>query len=171
MMEINAFWALIERVRGGADTDIEQRIERLEGELRTLSTDEVAEYARHFDEQLHRAYTWNVRGAAHCIMGGCSDDSFWDFRSGLIASGRELFERALTDPDTLATLSEAEIENLYAEGFQYPAGTVYKEMTGQELPPSQHGGVPLQAPAGERWSDEDDLKCRFPKLYKRFCED
>ncbi|MFE6038244.1 DUF4240 domain-containing protein [Streptomyces sp. NPDC056452] len=34
--------------------------------------------------------------------GGCSDDSFTDFRAGLIGLGREWYERAAACPDVLA---------------------------------------------------------------------
>ncbi|WP_412769018.1 DUF4240 domain-containing protein [Micromonospora zamorensis] len=40
--------------------------------------------------------------AAYLIGGGCSDDSFIDFRAGVIALGREWYERVLVSPDGLA---------------------------------------------------------------------
>lgn len=34
--------------------------------------------------------------------GGCSDDSFSDFRAGLIAQGRDWYQKAAASPDSLA---------------------------------------------------------------------
>lgn len=42
--------------------------------------------------------------AASLILGGCSDDGFEYFRGRLIAQGREVFERSVADPDSLADL-------------------------------------------------------------------
>jgi hypothetical protein len=38
----------------------------------------------------------------YLIGGGCSDDGFIDFRAGLIAQGRDWYERAAASPDDLA---------------------------------------------------------------------
>lgn len=40
--------------------------------------------------------------AAFVLMGGCSDDSFMDFRSWLILQGRDAIEAIVRDPDSLA---------------------------------------------------------------------
>ncbi|MFH9352577.1 DUF4240 domain-containing protein [Kitasatospora sp. NPDC017646] len=45
---------------------------------------------------------WDVWAAAHLIGGGCSDDSFVGFRAGLIAFGRDWYERAADAPESLA---------------------------------------------------------------------
>lgn len=41
-------------------------------------------------------------GGAYLIGGGCSDDRFSDFTAGLVALGREWYERASACPDSLA---------------------------------------------------------------------
>ncbi|MFD6293827.1 DUF4240 domain-containing protein [Streptomyces sp. NPDC060235] len=48
----------------------------------------------------HRARAGSA--AAYLIGGGCSNDSFMDFRAGLIALGRDWYEKATADPDSLA---------------------------------------------------------------------
>jgi hypothetical protein len=44
------------------------------------------------------------------MNGGCSDDGFEYFRAWLLAQGRDTFEKALEDPDTLAALEDPEGE-------------------------------------------------------------
>jgi hypothetical protein len=52
---------------------------------------------------VHQAlYRWDVWAAACLIGGGCSDDSFIDFRAGLIAQGRVWYQKAADSPDSLA---------------------------------------------------------------------
>lgn len=52
-----------------------------------------------FGEDVHQAlYRWDVWAAAYLIGGGCSDDSFMDFRAGLIAQGRDWYQKAAASP-------------------------------------------------------------------------
>lgn len=54
-------------------------------------------------DQVHAAvYRWDLWAAACLIGGGCSDDSFIDFRAGLIAQGRQWYQEAAASPDSLA---------------------------------------------------------------------
>lgn len=47
-------------------------------------------------------YRWELWAAAYLIGGGRSDDSFIDFRAGLIAQGRDWYDKAAASPDSLA---------------------------------------------------------------------
>lgn len=63
---------------------------------------EILDYQEKFDE-LHQAlYRWELWAAADLIGGGRSDDSFIDFRAGLIAQGRDWYDKAAASPDSLA---------------------------------------------------------------------
>ena len=97
------------------------------------------------------------------IHGGCPDDTFWDFRAGLIALGRAVFEAAIRDPDTLAAVED--LANLtLAEGFQY----VPEKLLEARGLMSQGGGHGMtREPTGARWIDAE-LPARFPKLFARF---
>jgi hypothetical protein len=64
----------------------------------------VRSFNAHFDDCEDRAYSYELWAAAYIIGHGCSDDSFSDFRSTLISMGRETFERALEDPESLADM-------------------------------------------------------------------
>src|ERR1700731_1618466 len=58
-----------------------------------------------FRRYLNMAYTWDLWGAASVIHGGCSDDGFEYFRRWLVLRGRDVYEDALADPDSLAQLN------------------------------------------------------------------
>src|SRR5262245_34632186 len=76
--------------------------EELVTRLAALGTDSAIS----FDAHLHRAHDvlnrWDVWAAAYLINGGCSDDSFIDFKLGIVTLGREWHQRVVADPDSLA---------------------------------------------------------------------
>lgn len=161
-MNSKQFWQIIEK---GKDSDTPEAI--IARELEKLSAAEIISYQEHFEQFFVRAYRWDLWGAAYLINGGCSDDGFIDFRYGLIAKGKEIYEKALENPDSLADLEIDEIAN---EAFGYVAAKVYEANTNSELPPSQVERSP--EPLGEEWDFDNDAECqqRLPKIWEKFVE-
>jgi Protein of unknown function (DUF4240) len=161
----DGFWAIVERVHLASKGDMDAKCKLLETELRKLSADEVLSFDEYFSRNYHRAYAWDLWDAAYIICGGCSDDGFMDFRSTLISMGREVFERALEDPESLA---DAGI-TATCEGYQYVAPSVYEEKSGHEMPcgkehpeeeqPEEPRGTP---------SKEWEIAKRLPKLAAKY---
>jgi hypothetical protein len=163
-MTRDQFWAIVEEVHRDSGGDMDTKCELLGKRLRQLPLEEVQSFDEHFAACDNRAYNWQLWAAAYIICHGCSDDSFWDFRSTLISMGREIFEKALADPQSLADLNyDAEQANY--EGYQYVASTVYEEMSGgQEIPRSnEHPGEP----SGQDW-DESKVGALYPKLAQAY---
>lgn len=82
-------------------------------------------------------YRWDVWAAAYLIGGGCSDDSFMDFRAGLIGLGREWYARAAACPDVLAehpavaAAAEAHIDEIvFNEAVNYAASYAFERVAG-----------------------------------------
>lgn len=107
-------------------------------------------------------------GAAYIIEGGCSDDGFTDFRSWLISRGRDVYEAALRDPESLVEVAAADgVEATSFEEFQYVARRVYEEKTGHDMPDT--GVKHAEEPTGKEWSEGgDDLSRRLPKLWTKY---
>jgi hypothetical protein len=101
------------------------------------------------------------------IEDGCSDDCFRDFRAYLIGLGRGPYERALRDPDSLATIVQ-DAETGDWENADSVAADAYESVTGEDLPvdDSDLSGEPR----GQPWDDEDveSLVRRYPRLAARF---
>jgi hypothetical protein len=134
--------------------------------LGTLSPKEIIDFYRIFCHLLDRAYTWDLWGAAYIMGGGCSDDGFLDFRAWLISMGKDVYEAAIQNPETLtATVERKDVEDFFFEQFSYVPGRVYEEMTGARLPRDKEIGY-LDKPAGVRWI-ETELRERFPLLFAR----
>lgn len=84
----------------------------------------------------YRSPLW---AAAYIINGGCSDDGFDYFRGWLLMQGREVFERVLSHPDTLADLPVTWAERfsmapLECEEALYIASLAYRQATGEDYP-------------------------------------
>ena len=105
-MDETEFWELVDSTREAAEGDPEEQADLLVERLPQLDPDAVLDFARHFESRYNRAYRWDLWGAAWVLLGGASDDAFDAFRCWLIGQGREVFEGALHDPDSLADLLE-----------------------------------------------------------------
>ncbi|KUO20399.1 DUF4240 domain-containing protein [Streptomyces dysideae] len=100
-MNTDEFWHVIDTARSHTTTD-HPFDEALVDLLTRRSTQDILAYEERFDALHDALHRWDVWAAAYLIGGGCSDDSFMDFRAGLIAQGRKWYERAATAPDSLA---------------------------------------------------------------------
>ena len=163
-MTLDQFWNLIEKIHIASGGDMDKKCELLDAELRRLPLDEVRSFHAHFYECQDRAYSWELWAAAYIIGGGCSDDKFSDFRSTLISMGRQTFERALGDPQSLADIDyDADVADY--EGYQYVPSQVERDLSGgQDFPRSRPHP---KDPSGTIW-DEDKVAELFPKLAEKY---
>ena len=163
-MTFDQYWNLIEKVHVASGGDMDKKCELLDAELRRLPLDEVRSFHAHFYECKDRAYSWELWAAAYLIGGGCSDDKFSDFRSTLISMGRQTFERALADPQSLADIDyDAEVADY--EGYQYVPLQVERDLSGgQDFPRSRPHP---KDPSGTIW-DEDQVAKLFTKLAEKY---
>lgn len=172
-MDETEFWDLVDSARDAAEGDAEDQADVLVERLLQLDPDSVVDFARHFEARYNRAYLWDLWGAASVLLDGASDDAFDSFRCWLIGQGREIYEGAVHEPDSLADLLEDFDDEVDGDGedLGYAADEAYEQLTGSELPDL---GLPDQPaePLGTAFDVEDDtlLPERFPKLWDRFRE-
>jgi hypothetical protein len=170
-MDETEFWEIIDATREAADGDAEEHADLLVERLTQLDPDSVVDFARHFENRFHRAYRWDVWGAADIMLGGASDDAFDFFRCWLIGQGRHVFEGALHEPDALASLIDEfdpEVDG-DSEDLGYAADEAYEALTGVRLPDLALSDPPTE-PEGTYFDfeDSDGMADRFPKLWSRF---
>jgi hypothetical protein len=163
-MSVQRFWELVDAARGSAvdPADADSVGRRARELLEAMSLDEVADLARAEWELRARSYRVDLWGAAYLINGGCSDDGFEYFRGWLMAQGRDVFERALVDPDTLADVPAVrEGLDLEAEDMFGVAHSVFWDRTGQALT-----DTPNYPQLTEFWDfdDEHERRRRLPRL-------
>jgi hypothetical protein len=95
------FWALIEKSKRKIKNDREEQTEFLANHLSQQPEEEIFSFAGHFGHFYRQSYTSHLWCVAYIAMGGCSDDGFDYFRAWLISQGKETFQNALQDPDSL----------------------------------------------------------------------
>lgn len=162
-MNETTLWELIEKTKRGSGGDSEKQVSLLEEALGVYSPEEIIEFDRVFHEQMGRSYRRDLWAAAYIINGGCSDDGFDYFRAWLIAQGKEVFERALANPESLTETAEPEVE---LELIMYAAIKAYEKKTGGEFPYPPRPRVEL---TGDAWEEtEECLQKKFPTLFERF---
>ncbi|MER7770976.1 DUF4240 domain-containing protein [Kitasatospora sp. NPDC096140] len=189
-MNLDEFWAVIEGARtdaAPAPGDPGQAFtSALVERLAAMSKQTILEYQQCFD-QLHGAiHRWDLWAAGYLIGGGCSDDAFMDFRAGLIAQGRDWYERAATTPDVLAenpdviaAAAEGDDEALFNETVNYAASYAYERINGEEPDASFYddyarfcGPRTDREPAdmGEDFDFDDasEMHARLPRLARLF---
>jgi hypothetical protein len=173
-MDETEFWQLVDTTRETAEGDPEEQADLLVERLVQLDPDSVLDFARHFESRYNRAYRWDLWGAAWVLLDGASDDAFDFFRCWLIGQGRDVFEGAMHDPDTLAELLEDFDEEIDGDGEElgYAADEAYEQLTGAVAPalgipaaPAEPEGTPLE------FENESVIAERYPKLWERFRED
>jgi hypothetical protein len=155
--------------------------------LARLEPAEIAKFELAFDHVRAAADRDDLANAAVLIEHGfLGDDSFDDFRAGLVALGRETYEKALSDPDSLADhpavreiATAADPRWLGREDLLYAASRAYAEATGRdevtffdavEALEDDEQDVAGQAADGWDITDEAETRRRLPRLAARFFE-
>lgn len=162
------FWALVSR--NSPDETQESLAERLKASLTPMDNEALKAFDKFFGQQMRKAYTWQLWGAAYVITGCDTDYGFAEFRSFVISLGQEWFERVIANPDELAKLPGWPTVDGYAypfvEDLDLIAGQLYEDRTGEELPFVPSGSV---NPAGKKFSSRPkDLKAAYPELARLF---
>jgi len=158
-----AFWSLIARVETKSRGKLSAACAAFRAELEALDDGSLVAAEAIFHDVMRKLHDWDVWQAAEVLHGGCSDDGFWDFRAGIIALGRDVYERTLRDPDSLAAIEDIANRTLF-EGFQYVPGRVLEARHLRSKGLGHHN----KKPTGVAIQDDDDLPARYPKLTERF---
>src|SRR5215469_2233304 len=130
-MPAEKFWHIMQRAAESSH-DPDAHVNALRALLRELTLEEIVSFEVAFRRYLNKAYTWDLWGAAYVVHGGCSDDGFEYFRRWLVSKGRDVYDTALADPDSLAQRDVQpgpdgiwEFEQIY-----YVVGDAFKEKGG-----------------------------------------
>ncbi|WP_188195498.1 DUF4240 domain-containing protein [Nonomuraea sp. SYSU D8015] len=160
------FWAILAECPRptGPDDDCDELVSRLS----RLPPQEIVAFDQHLTDLRLGAHRVDLWGAAYLINGGCSDDGFEYFRCWLVGQGREIYEAALADPDSLADYGPVrrcildDFEECECEVFMYTPDRAYQRMTGHELPE----GSGVYPELGEMWdfADVEEMRRRYPRL-------
>jgi len=184
------FWAIVEAARTGvADTvtDADEVADALVDRLSGMTPARIVEFELAFDEVASHAYRLDLWAAAYLMNGGCSDDCFDYFRGWLIAQGRDVWDAALADPESLADIldADAEDESIDGEGLLVAASRAYGRVAGDEerfwdalerarAANPEADSQPEDPSGGEfnfDFDDPDQMRAHLPRLAAIFLAD
>ena len=172
-MPADQFWQIIDHAAKSAQ-DRDAHVKALRTALRRLNLEELISFEVAFRRYLNTACTWDLCGATSVINCGCSDDGFEYFLRWLVSRGRDIYEAALADPDSLAELEvQPDIWGFWEfEEIYYVALEVFKEKGGKgdvRDYSEPEAGLGASGPSGEPLGEDDEhLARRYPKLWQRF---
>ncbi|MFK3979056.1 DUF4240 domain-containing protein [Micromonospora sp. NPDC050397] len=105
-MNVDEFWFLLEASRS-AGAKRKEREAFLRQRLWRAPRPHLLDFVQHLSGTREPANTYRLWRAADIIMGeGCGTDSFHYFQMWLVGLGRDVYEAAIADPDSLATAPE-----------------------------------------------------------------
>lgn len=177
-MSEDQFWELLEAAHKKGE-DWEEQLEWLTAKVSKMPVIDIIQFDYHFNQNYYKSYTSDLWAAAYIIMGGCSDDSFDYFRAWLLFLGKEPYENALRNPESIIPyLKELEDEVPEFEDFLYCASMAFEEKTDLDQDDYLNlywrlSGDDYKQPVMEFDWDEDDeegLRKKFPLLWKLYGE-
>ncbi|MBT2869939.1 MULTISPECIES: DUF4240 domain-containing protein [unclassified Streptomyces] len=178
-MNRHQFWQLVDVARDQAPDphDPEDVARRATALLATHPAEEIVAAQQVLWDLMADSYVNPLWAAAYLINGGCSDDGFDYFRGWLIAQGREVFERAVAGPDTLADLpgvraAAAAGHDLECEGVLGIVWNAHTRATGRHLPDDAFTirYPELDAAWNAAFDDHAEMTRRLPRLAALYLE-
>ncbi|MFE7385539.1 DUF4240 domain-containing protein [Streptomyces zhihengii] len=178
-MDSEAFWRVLDAAR-----DSHQALdEAVVDHLSALRAEEILAFERRFACLRDAVHRWDVWAAAYLIGGGCSDDRFSDFTAGLVALGRDWYERVAACPDALAehpavrrAAADGDESVVFDEDFHFVAPTAYERLTGdasvfwEDWAAFACARAATEAEAGDGmgepfdFTDDEEMRRRLPRL-------
>ena len=133
-MEVGEFWEIIETAASGARR-CEDVAERVTQSLTSLGRETAEAFTDRFNEVMDHLYSWDLLGVAYILKSGCSDDGFEYFRCWVIWLGREMTERAISDPEGFGLMVDVGYENRLKRRNGVGRGRSPTAAARTELPP------------------------------------
>jgi hypothetical protein len=167
------FWRIINECCGADPYSANEWDGRLTDALAELSPDEIIEWDKIFDQLAADAYRTDLWAAAYLINGGASDDGFYYFRCWLIGMGKDVYESAIADPDSLASVASPEWlrEGIDAEAEIYAAAhRAWMRATGKGYDDEYPARNETATMVGDDWDFDDEVLMRkkLPRLWKLY---
>lgn len=143
--------------------------------LASMTTEQVIAYRDDFWRAQGAAYDWGIWNVATLLDGGASDDGFYYFRCWMISEGKEVYEAALKDPDSLALAALTDDMLLQGAHQWEDVCSVWYDVLLEQLGEDGVDDLPdvpdswPDTPTGEEadMDDQAELARRFPRTWER----
>lgn len=174
MLDENIFWEIIDKSLKSTKSQEEQE-NFLVAEIKKLTPKEIVGFRLRTDKLLYDTYNSAMWCAGYIMNGGCSDDSFEYFRCWVISRGKDAYNNAKLNPDSLINVAKGDIGLYEFESFWYVALKAFEYNTGKNLYDyidnenfkTREGHYP-QIELTWKEEDPDSMKKLCPNLYLKF---
>ena len=168
-MDKERFWELIKESHQASKGDPRKQAKYVTKELARLGESEILAYQAILDDLIDDAYIAELWDIAGIMAGGwgCSEDGFTDFRAWLIGQGKNVFEKALVDPESLVEIVAVGQET-QSEALLYVAVNAYELSTGKDADSMPKRAKSIPELGGVILKDEDLLFAEYPKATEKF---
>ncbi|NII26210.1 DUF4240 domain-containing protein [Pseudoflavitalea sp. X16] len=174
LMDEDQYWDIVQQSKNNA-VDQKSQVDNLVALLTKLSADEIWKFRLRTEQLLHQAHTSNLWCAVTIMNRGfVSDDSFIYFKTWLISCGKDVYNAAVADPDSLINQIDSSIQYYEFESFRYGTHYAIEKVTGKQIVEFQ---FPKNFPYSEgqypevsfSWCTDNpaDMKTVCPKLYNK----
>ncbi len=167
-MELKKFWKIIDSARKDAEGDIEEMYDILVDELSEMKAEEIKGFDDTFWGLMKKSYKADLWAACYIINGSEDEECFDNFRCWLIAQGPKVFDAAIENADSVASVVKPDEDGEFFaefEDLQFAAPTAYEEKLGEE-PEWDLDGHEFVLDK-EIWDDEEVIAKDLPKLAKK----
>lgn len=132
MLDETIFWNIIEKSLKFSNQQAQESF--LINEIVKLTPKEIVGFRLRTDKLLYDTYNSKMWCAGYIMNGGCSDDAFEYFRNWVISRGKEVYQSAQQNPDTLISQKDnGEDEMFEFESFWYVALEAFEKKTSKDL--------------------------------------
>jgi hypothetical protein len=132
MLDETVFWNIVDlSFENTKNQDDQERF--LVKEIEKLTPKQMIGFRLRTDKLLYDTYNSEMWCAGYIMNGGCSDDGFEYFRNWIISLGKEKYQKAKENPDSLISEYNTSTEFYEFEGFWYVALTAFNNKTGKDL--------------------------------------
>ncbi len=168
-MNSDMFWELIEKAKQEANGSNEKQTAILTDILSGFELKDIIEFRALYGQKQNEAYHELLWYACEFITCGGGEQNFLNFRAWLISQGKDVFTKALDNPDSLHEILDAENrEDTSYELFSYIAAEAYEAKTGEIGAP--FGGPYAGTPHGKGLDATQTIQEAFPNLYSKLGE-
>jgi len=174
-MTHDQFWQIIDDTCQSDPRSSEEWDERLTDALAQLPAEEIIAWDHIFDQLAAQAYRTDLWAAAYLINGGASDDGFYYFRCWLIGMGKQIYNDAIANPDSLANVATPQwfADGIDAEAEIYVAAhRAWMQVTGKPDTAEYPVRNERAELVGENWDFDDPelMRQHLPQLDALYAE-
>lgn len=169
-MNIDQFWELIEKTLLSSGGDSGTQAEELQHLLVRLGKKEIVAFENILNERISALSRFDVLAANFMIQSYVSDDVFTDFRAWLVSQGKDRYEGALQNVESIAEwLDRAAVDDIDGSDFVTLAVTAYEEIGGTEDEFYDAVKFPDESDFEQAWpEDRPGFEKKLPNLYRKF---